>query len=173
MANLVPRFIKRFKRRLFRFEVSRTEFIMQIRFHCPNEKCVAIIEYQPLESCGGHIQCPRCETEHTLAVAESINQRGQVDRCVACGGRELFVRKDFPQRLGLAVVIVFGLAAIYYFNKSVLTSWSILATAVLIDLVVYFLVGKCTTCYACRAEYRKCTLNPAHEGFDLATSEKY
>ena len=34
-------------------------------------------------------------------------------------------------------------------------------------------IGKVTTCYACRAEYRKCNLNSAHEGFDLATSEKY
>jgi len=85
----------------------------------------------------------------------------------------LFIRKDFPQRLGVAVVIVFGLAAIYYFSISVLIAWSILAAAVLIDLVIYAFLGKVTTCYACRAEYRKCPLNPAHEGFDLATSEKY
>jgi len=40
-------------------------------------------------------------------------------------------------------------------------------------LFIYTALGRVTTCYACRAEYRRCPLNPAHEGFDLATSEKY
>jgi hypothetical protein len=77
------------------------------------------------------------------------------------------------QCLGLTVVIVFGLAALYCFTFSVLAAWSVLAAAVALDLIVYALIGRVTTCYACRAEYRKCPLNPAHEGFDLATSEKY
>jgi hypothetical protein len=77
------------------------------------------------------------------------------------------------QCLGLTVVIVLGLAAIYCFTFSVLAAWSVLAAAVALDLIVYALIGRVTTCYACRAEYRKCPLNPAHEGFDLPASEKY
>ena len=38
---------------------------------------------------------------------------------------------------------------------------------------IYLTVGKVTACYACRAEYCKCDINPVHEGFDLATAEKY
>ena len=146
---------------------------MQIRYHCPNETCVAIIEYEPLEGCSGSITCPRCAIEHPIQVSDAMRSGDVVDLCAVCTGRELFIRKDFPQRLGFAVVIAFGLAAIYYFNKSVLVSWSILAAAVLLDVFIYVVVGKLTTCYACRAEYRKCSLNPAHDGFDLATSEKY
>ena len=85
----------------------------------------------------------------------------------------MFVRKDFPQALGLAVAVIFGVAALYYFTVSVKIAWSLLAGAALFDLLVYCLVGKVTTCYACRAEYRKCAINPSHEVFDLATSEKY
>ncbi len=146
---------------------------MQIRYHCPTDGCVAIIEYEPLEASGPTMECPRCRVSHPMRLSDSIRRDHLVDQCVVCGGKELFIRKDFPQRIGLAVVVVFGLAALYYFSISVLIAWSILAAAVLIDLLIYAFLGKVTTCYACRAEYRKCPLNPAHEGFDLATSEKY
>lgn len=146
---------------------------MQIRFHCPNENCVAIIEYEPLEECGDTMECPRCRQVHNIAVTADMKERDVVDRCAVCGGAELFIRKDFPQALGLLIVVVFGAAAIYYFRTSVLMAWSILAAAILLDLMIYLFLNKVTTCYACRAEYRRCHLNPAHEGFDLAASEKY
>jgi len=146
---------------------------MQVRFHCPTDGCVAIIEYEPLEGCGPTMTCPRCKLAHPIVVTDAMRREHRVDRCVICGSTEMFVRKDFPQRLGLAVVIVFGLASIYYFRTNIVVSWAVLAAAILIDLIIYLFIGKVTTCYACRAEYRKCLLNPAHEGFDLATSEKY
>ncbi len=146
---------------------------MQIRFHCPTDKCVAIIEYEPLAGCSDTIKCPRCSVEHAIDVTESMTDGDTVDRCAACDCRELFIRKDFPQFIGVLIVVGFGLAAIYYFTISVLIAWSILAAAVVVDVAIYLVIGKVTTCYACRAQYRKCKLNPDHEGFDLATSEKY
>ena len=146
---------------------------MQIRFHCPTDGCVAIIEYEPLEECGPTMQCPRCKKSLPMSIESAMRDRNMVEHCAVCQGRELFIRKDFPQRLGAAIVIVFGLAAIYAFTFNVLIGWSILAAAVALDLLIYLVIGKVTSCYACRAEYRKCNLNPAHEGFDLATSEKY
>ena len=146
---------------------------MQIRYHCPTDKCVAIIEYEPLEQCPGSIRCPRCRREHSITVTEAMRSENSVDRCAVCGSAELFVRKDFPQRLGLIIVVTFGLAAVYFFRTSVLIAWSVLAAAILLDFVIYLLIGKLTACYACRAEYRKCNLSGTHEVFDLATSEKY
>ena len=146
---------------------------MQIRFHCPTDKCVAIIEYEPLEQSGPNMQCPRCKKAHAIHIDTSMRDRNMVEQCAVCQGRELFIRKDFPPRLGAAIVIVFGLAAIWAFTFNVLVGWSILGAAVVLDLLIYLVIGKVTTCYACRAEYRKCCLNPTHEGFDLATSEKY
>ena len=146
---------------------------MQIRFHCPTEGCVAHIEYEPLETCGPTMRCPRCGVEHPMTITPSIREDQRVDSCAVCGSGELFIRKDFPQRLGLFIVVVFGLIAIYCFTFSVVWAWGVLTLAVLIDLVIYFFTGQVTTCYACRAEYRQCGLNPKHEGFDLATSEKY
>ena len=146
---------------------------MQIRYHCPEDKCVAIIEYEPLESSTGSITCPRCHKEHAINVTSTMRNDSLVDCCALCGGTEMFIRKDFPQRLGILIVVVFGAMAIYFFRTSVLIAWGILAAAILLDLIIYLLIGRVTTCYACRAEYRKCKLSEAHEGFDLATSEKY
>ncbi len=146
---------------------------MQIRYDCPNDGCVAIIEYEPLEECPDTIQCPRCRHKPLMTITDAVRTRNLVDRCAVCGGTEMFIRKDFPRLLGLVVVVIFGAAAIYYFRISVVIAWAVLTSAVLIDLVIYSFIGRVTTCYACRAEYRKCSLNPAHDGFDLATSEKY
>ncbi len=146
---------------------------MQIRFHCPTDTCVAIIEYEPLEQSGPTMLCPRCKKTHVMHIDTAMRGRNMAEQCAVCKGRELFIRKDFPPRLGAAIVVVFGLAAIYAFTFNVLVGWSILGAAIVLDLLIYLVIGKVTTCYACRAEYRKCDLNPAHEGFDLATSEKY
>lgn len=134
---------------------------------------MAIIEFQPLEECGPTMTCPRCGVAHPMHLTVAMRNRGVVDRCAVCGGTELFVRKDFPQRLGLLIVVVFGLTAIFFFRTSVLTAWAVLALAVLVDLVIYAFIGKTTTCYACRAEYRGNQLHPDHLAFDLATSEKH
>lgn len=146
---------------------------MQIRYHCPTDGCVAIIEYEPLEGCGPTMTCPRCKVAHPMRISDTLRRENRVDQCVICGGAEMFIRKDFPQRLGLAIVVVFGLAAVYCFTFSVIAAWTVLASAVVLDLFIYVVIGKVTACYACRAEYRKCAMNPAHDGFDLATSEKY
>jgi len=147
--------------------------VMQIRYHCPTDGCVAIIEYEPLEQCGPTMKCPRCHVDHPMRISDEMRRDNMVDVCAVCGGREMFIRKDFPQRLGFAIVVVFGALAIYCFTFSVIIAWSVLAAAVILDLIIYAFLGRLVTCYACRAEYRKCKLNPAHEGFDLATSEKY
>lgn len=146
---------------------------MQIRFHCPTPSCVALIQFEPLAECGGAIRCPRCKENHPIRLTESVTRHGVVDACPVCGCRELFTRKDFPQRLGLVVVAAAALLSIALFNMNVVWSWGVLAAAVVVDFLLYLAVGRVTVCYACRAEFRHARPNPAHEGFDLARSEKY
>lgn len=99
---------------------------------------------------------------------------GPFESCPKCGCREMFIRKDFPQKVGLAVVVLAGLAFL------VLAAWRetfwigamILTGAALVDMVVYALVPKMTVCYRCRAEFRG-PINPKHVGYELAVGEKY
>ncbi|MCP4250222.1 MAG: hypothetical protein GY778_24525 [bacterium] len=146
---------------------------MQIRFDCPTEKCVAVIELQPLEEAGDSIRCPRCGREHPVEIDEAVRERLEVNRCVVCRCEELFVRKDFPQFFGLAVVVVAGVISFATLKSHPLIAYGVLLAAVLLDLGLYLLIGKVTACYACRAEYRGAKIQPDRPGFDLATAEKY
>ena len=87
----------------------------------------------------------------------------------------MFVRKDFPQKLGLAIVIMAaGTFLILASSRRwfFLGAW-VLVLAVVIDAVMYAFVPKLTVCYKCRAEFRDVPINPKHEGYELAIGEKY
>ncbi|HEY1628650.1 MAG TPA: hypothetical protein VGF52_02260 [Tepidisphaeraceae bacterium] len=97
-----------------------------------------------------------------------------LEKCPRCGCDEMFVRKDFPQKLGLTLVI---LAAVAFL---ILAAWretfwigaTILAIAAAIDALLYALVAKITVCYRCGGEFPG-PINPKHGGYDLSTGEKY
>ena len=106
-------------------------------------------------------------------MTESV--REPLSTCPRCGCRELFVRKDFPQKVGIAIVIIAGVAFLilassrqrFYLGALVLLG------AAAVDAVLYALVPKITVCYRCRAEFRDAPLNPQHGGYELALGEKY
>lgn len=146
---------------------------MQVRFNCPTEGCVALIEMEPLPVTGEPITCPRCRTPHAVHVTDALRTENHVDVCPICQCRELFIRKDFPQKAGLLIVVVAAIISFATFRTHFAVSWGVLGAAVLIDLIIYLLIGTVTVCYACRAEFRGAAPDPKHEGFDLARSEKY
>ena len=95
--------------------------------------------------------------------------------CPHCGCRDLFIRKDFPQKIGLAIVagsaLAFLILAIWP-RTFVYGVW-VLVGATIVDAALYAFVPKVTVCYRCRAEFRRVPLNPRHTGFQLAVAEKY
>jgi hypothetical protein len=95
--------------------------------------------------------------------------------CPNCGCRDLFVRKNFPQKLGLTIVIVAGVSFLILaaFPRTFYIGVFVLLASVVVDFIVYFFVGRITVCYRCRSEFRDRALNPRHEGFELAVAEKY
>jgi hypothetical protein len=95
--------------------------------------------------------------------------------CPHCGCRDFFVRKDFPQKVGLAVVVVAAVAFVVLAVRrtTMYLGVLVLLAAFVVDAVLYFFVPKVTVCYRCRAEFRGLAVNPEHEGFELAVGEKY
>src|SRR5687767_6011456 len=91
-----------------------------------------------------------------------------LDSCPACGCTDLFVRKAFPQKLGLAVVVVAGVAFLVLAANPRTFRFGVyvLLGATLLDAVLYFVVGKTTVCYRCRGEFSGVPVNPEHEAFD-------
>jgi hypothetical protein len=95
--------------------------------------------------------------------------------CPHCGCRDLFVRKDFPQKTGLLVVVIAGAAFLALAARRGtfhLGVWVLVAAAA-VDALLYAVVPKVTTCYRCRSDFRGVPLNPEHAPFELAVAEKY
>lgn len=97
-----------------------------------------------------------------------------LEECPACGCRDLFVRKAFPQKLGLGVVVLAGAAFLVLaaHRETFYLGVVVLVAAAAVDAVLYLVVPKVTVCYRCRAEFPG-PVNLEHGAFDLAVGEKY
>ncbi|MCA9266694.1 MAG: hypothetical protein KDA60_22705 [Planctomycetales bacterium] len=93
---------------------------------------------------------------------------------MVCPSRELFVRKDFPQQLGVSIVVLgIVLSCVAWYYHAVVTTFAILFSSVLIDVALYLFMGELVECYRCHAQYRGTADVAEHGAFDLETHEKY
>ena len=141
---------------------------MQIVAKCP--KCDAGLPVHAAEAPKA-IACGGCGREMPLAFTEAVKADRSVDRCPVCGGGDFYIRKDFDPKIGLTVVIIGALisAGFYWFGRD-LIAYSILASAALIDLVVYGRLKDLTVCYRCHSEFRGAYPRTAG-AFDLHTAD--
>ncbi len=146
---------------------------MKLRFDCRNQDCPALIEYRPTGAGAERFCCPRCPREYTVQHSDRLLVRRALSACALCGGEELFIRKNFPQKTGLLIVVAAVLISLLSLQQHIGLAYGVLAAAVIVDGGIYYLVGVVTVCYRCRAEYWGLPRNPEHHWFDLATSEKY
>jgi hypothetical protein len=106
---------------------------------------------------------------------ELIPASSVLTACPNCGCKDLFIRKAFPQMLGLSIVVIAAIAFLSLASSRqhfYLGAW-ILVGAAIVDAALYALVPKMTVCYRCRAEFRDPPINPNHHGYELAVGEKY
>jgi hypothetical protein len=118
------------------------------------------------------LECPHCHQQ--IAIPAGAIEGRQIHRCLVCPSRDLYARKDFPQRLGVALVILgFVGSSIAWANYHVLWTFAILFVTALVDLLLYIVMGESLTCYRCSAQYRGFEEIERHGGFDLETHERY
>jgi hypothetical protein len=104
----------------------------------------------------------------------ALDSQGVLQHCPACGCRELFARKDFPQRVGLAIVVLGAAAAVVMFAIGyVIWGFAVMGSVALADLLISPFVKRCVVCYRCRSEFRNLKIPRNHPAWDLATGEKY
>ena len=141
---------------------------MQILARCPG--CDTALPLSAADAPSA-IRCGRCGREIPLSESDAVREDRAVDRCPVCGGADFYVRKDFNPRVGLAVVIAGALvSAVFYWFGRDLVAYGILASAALIDLVVYGRLKDVTVCYRCHTEFRG--VYERHAGaFDLHTAD--
>lgn len=154
---------------------------MRITFACPS--CDATVTQSDVEAARA-LACSRCGAVVPVpegAIGWSGPSGGAADpgtglpvlrRCLVCPSTELFVRKDFPQRLGVGIVVAGLLAScITWAWQLLVPTFAILFGTALVDVLLYFLMPECLTCYRCAARYRGAA--GPHGGFDLETHERH
>ena len=142
---------------------------MNVTYHCP--ACHKDTRSSISETTKA-LDCPHCQ--HQIAVPESTIKGTRLQRCLVCPSVDLYARKDFPQRLGVGLVIVAIIGScIAWANYHVVWTFAILFGTALIDLVLYIAMGESLTCYRCGAQYRGFDEIELHGGFDLETHERY
>jgi hypothetical protein len=117
------------------------------------------------------IKCGRCGREIALSFSDQVRSDAAVDRCPVCSGTDFYVRKDFDPKLGLTVVVIgAAISAVFYWFGRDLIAYGILASAALIDLVVYGRLKEVTVCYRFHSEFRG-TYPRTAPAFDLHTAD--
>lgn len=147
---------------------------MQIGYDCPS--CSSPVRLDSIETSAA-LACGRCGTALEVP-ADAFEDRGageprRLARCLVCPSADLFVRKDFPQRLGVGIVVVGLLAScVAWGMRELVATFAILFATALIDLILFLVVPDCVACYRCGARYR----GTGAEGFgpfDLETHERH
>jgi hypothetical protein len=136
--------------------------------------------------------CPACEQVRRTAISQSDaaltcdgchwsrpyrdDDLGQTapHRCLVCGCGDLWRQKDFPQRLGVAMVVLGAvLSTIAFALYMPLTALGVLLGFALVDLALFTFMKDVLVCYRCHARYRDASLKDDHPRFNLETAERY
>lgn len=142
---------------------------MNITYHCP---ACHKANRESLAEAATTLECADCHQQ--IAISPDAITGKRINRCLVCPSTDLYARKDFPQKLGVALVVLgFIGSSIAWAYYMVLWSFAILFGTALLDLVLYIVMGESLTCYRCGAQYRGCEDIEVHGGFDLETHEKY
>ena len=151
---------------------------MRITFACP--ACAATVTLDRVEGRTA-LDCPRCGAALPVpagalewgATAAGAG-RARLRRCLVCPSGELFARKDFPQRLGVAIVVAgFAASCVTWGMRLLVPTFAILFATALVDVVLYLLMPECLVCYRCGSRYRGDGVCDDVGGFDLEVHERH
>lgn len=144
---------------------------MELTYSCA--ECRAVGRQGNLES-ASEVVCSRCGAIRQLK--RSAIESGGLCACAWCGTEDLYIQKDFPHGLGLAIVTVgFAVSTVFWAYYRPLSAFAVLLATAVLDGVLYHLVPDVTICYRCLCQYRGEGANPSgrFKPFDLGVGERY
>lgn len=141
---------------------------MNVSFRCG--QCERLVQLEFDESTAELV----CDCGARVAVPPGAVRDGRLERCLVCPSRELYTRKDFPQGLGLAIVVAgFAISCIPWYYHNWLGTFAVLFATALIDAILYLVTGEMLQCYRCHAQYRGLASTEGHQAFDLEVHERH
>lgn len=142
--------------------------MMQLVVKCP--KCDAGLTVSAAEAPKA-IVCGACQREIPLDFSAKVRADEAVDRCPVCSEGDFYIRKDFNPKMGVAAVATAAIiSAVFFWYGRDAIAYGVLATAALVDLVIYRFLHEVTVCYRCHSEFRGNYPRTA-TGFDLHTAD--
>jgi hypothetical protein len=142
---------------------------MNVTFRCP--QCDRSVRCRFDQETSALI-CPVCGWTRPLTHQAVVD--GRVIQCLVCSCKELFVRKDFNQRLGIAIIVSgFIASSVAWFYVRPLITYAILFATALVDVLLYVIMGNLLQCYRCHSEYREVAGLEEHGMFRLETHERF
>jgi hypothetical protein len=142
-----------------------------VGFYC--DSCSLYNEYTlpPPDDAG---KCEHCGHNNNVHPSPALLAGGPIDRCPQCDNVDFYLRKDFPQQLGCAVVTAtVALSSIAYALWHFPAALAVLVVVSIADYTLYHRLSDVTVCYRCHAELRRFAPNEAHGPFDMHTAEEY
>jgi hypothetical protein len=144
---------------------------MELTFACPS--CGRVGQVPGVEGTE-HAVCWQCGQAHPLHPEAVVG--AQLEACPSCLASELYTQKDFPQAVGLIIVIAqFAVSTVFWYYEKPLITYAILMASALIDWALYPRVPDVTICYRCSCQVRGKGSNPGgrFRPFDLGIGERY
>ena len=142
---------------------------MQLIYQCP--KCDAPnIEVVTPETT--QLSCASHDWSREISTADIEDDRPK--HCLCCGNEDLWRQKDFPQALGLLMVVTGGgLSTFAWWHVEPIWALGILLVFAAIDMVLYAVMRDVLVCYRCSARHRKANIHDDHPHFNLELNERY
>ena len=142
---------------------------MNITFRC--RECDATSSLSVCES-DVAVECLHCD--HSIQIPTDAIEQERISRCLVCPSKELFVRKNFPQRLGVTIVVLgFAISCVTWYFHLVVATFGVLFATAGIDVLLYLLMGNALQCYRCQAHYTGVDGLEEHSPFDLEIHERH
>jgi hypothetical protein len=144
---------------------------MELTYACPNcdaSSRIASVEDEYLAT------CPGCGLTRELNRGATVG--GSLSACAWCATEDLYLQKDFPQRLGLAIVVLgFAVSTVFWYYYMPIAAFAVLLATAALDVALVYLVPDVTICYRCLSQHRGPGTNPDHQiaPFDIAIGERY
>jgi hypothetical protein len=145
--------------------------VLELAYRCPDCEPLTKLALTPDRDL---VKCRICSQERALR--QDAWQDGGITHCVVCGTEDLYSQKDFPQGLGLAILVAgFGLSSLFWLWYMPIAAFGVLIASVIVDAILYALVPDVVICYRCLSQYRGNGSNPSgrYRNFDLAVGERY
>jgi hypothetical protein len=148
-----------------RSEIHRVQAV----FDCP--KCLKS-NVADVTAASTAVACRHCGWVKPIASGDIAADSPQ--KCLVCGCSDLWRQKDFPQQLGVLIVIlgIIGSTIAWALMRPMVAIGVLMAFA-LVDMVLYAVMRDALACYRCHARYRFVGSSDQHAKFNLELNERY